>query len=287
MTKYLSAARSILAIPRDESSWDFIKEEHDSFIWTDDDTVEQWNKIAKKMKLPRVEDRVETSGKDERELLTYKGETVEVPLTHSRDDRLVIIHTLGRRVTADSDIRFCLDSFHSSNLAFLALPPADWKALEKQFGRKAVAYRFLAFPKDLEEFFDQAFSNKNNREYGSAIPDTSAEEQMARELTDYIKELVKPDCPSVEVSCDLELVSARVLRIEIKTKTDDERDALSQDRKRHKQIVDTAKKRCAEHKIMLTMAHIQSYESVSRDWAGDWKFGTFAGYKIYSLVGKE
>jgi hypothetical protein len=287
MSPYLSAARSILAISKDESSWDFIKEGHDSFIWTDDDTVEQWNRIAAKLKLLKVKQRIDTSAKEEREFLTYKDKTVEVPLIPSRDDREIVIHTLGRLVRADSDIRFCLDSFHSSDLAFLALLPADWKALEKEFGRKAVAYRFLAFPEKLEDFLDQAFSEKNNREYASDIPDTSAEKQMAQELAKYIKELVKPYCPSVDVACDLELASARVLRIDIKTRTDDERDSLSKDHKRHKQIVDTAKKRCAEHEITLTMAYVQSHESINRDWAGDWTYGLIAGYSIYSWAAKE
>ena len=88
-----------------------------------------------------------------------------MPLTHSRDDQLVIVHTLGRLVRRDSDIRFCLDSHHSSDLAFLALAPAHWKALEKDFGADTVAYRFLSLPEKLKEFETKAFSKKNNRKY--------------------------------------------------------------------------------------------------------------------------
>lgn len=97
--------------------------------------------------------------------LTYRQTTVEVPLTHSRDDQLVIVHTLARLVRRDSDIRFCLDSHHSSDLAFLALPPGDWKALEKEFGTDTVAYRFLSLPEKLKEFEKKAFSKKNKRQY--------------------------------------------------------------------------------------------------------------------------
>lgn len=280
MTEYLSAARSILALGKEEDSWDFIKDQHNCFIWTDEDTVQQWNEIAKKSELPQVEQRIDAAAKDEREFLTYKKKTVEAALTHSRDDRLIIIHTLGRLVRNDSDIRFCLDSFHSSNLAFLALPPAGWKTLEKEFGKEAIAYRFLSLAEDLDAFIGQAFSEKNNRHYASAIPDTSAEEQMARELASQIKELARLDCPSAKVVCELELASARVLRLIIETQTDEERDALFANRKRIKQIVDAATKRCAAHSVDLSIAYVQSHESVNRDFAGDWKIGWLGGYRM-------
>jgi hypothetical protein len=276
----LSAARSILAVPEDESSWDCIRGERDSFIWTDDDEpIRTWNEIAAKSRLPATGHRIDSSAEDEREFLTYKGRTVEVPLTHSRDDGLIVLHTLARLVRQHSDIRFCVDSGHSSNLAFLALAPAAWKALEKEFGRKAVAYRFLPFPEDLGEFLDQAFSEENNREYRE--PERSlVEEKMAQELADYVSSLAKTCCPSVDVSCELQLVAARVLSLKIKTKTDAERDALSGDRKRVKQIVDMAQMRCAEHEITLSMAYIQSHESVTRDFAGNWEWGLFAGFNM-------
>lgn len=280
MTEYLSAARSILALGQEEDSWDFIKDRYKCFIWTDDDSVQQWNEIAKRSKLSSVQQRIDAAAKGEREFLTYKGKTVEAPLTHSRDDRLIIIHTLGRLVRNDSDIRFCVDSFHSSNLAFLALSPGDWKALEKEFGKKAIAYRFLPLGEDIDMFVDQAFSDENNRHYASATPDASAEEQMARELADQIKELTRPDSPSSKVACELELVSARVLRLIIETKTDEERDALAANRKCIKQIVDAATKRCAEHKIDLSIAYVQSHESVNRDFGGDWSIGWLGGHKM-------
>lgn len=276
----ISAARSILAVPEDESSWDCILGERDSFIWTDDDQlVRTWNGIAARSKLPPVGHRVDSSAGDESEFLTYKGKTVEVPLTHSGDDGLIVLHTLARLVRQDSDIRFCVDSGHSSDLAFLELAPAAWKALEKEFGRKAVAYRFLPLPEDLAEFLEQAFSEENNREYGE--PEGSqAEEKMARELADQVKSLAKACCPSVEVSCDLELRSARVLRLEIRTRTDAERDALAGDPKRARQILDLAKARCAGHKITLSLARIQSQETVTRHFDGNWDFGLIGGFNM-------
>jgi hypothetical protein len=63
-------------------------------------------------------------------------------------------------VKHDSDIRFCVDSWHSSDRAFIALPPVDWQALEKEFGKEEIAYRFLELPKDLQHFLDQAYTER-------------------------------------------------------------------------------------------------------------------------------
>jgi hypothetical protein len=276
----LSAARAILAIPHDKSSWPLVREKSGSFLWSDDDDlIGSWNKTAGKAKLPRAGRRIDSSGKDEKEFLTYKGKTVEVPLVHSRDDALIILHTLAGLVRADSDVRFCVDSGHSSDLAFLALAPDQWKALEKEFGRKAIAYRFLPFPKDLGKFLDEAFSEKHNRKYRE--PERSGvEEKMAQELAAYVTSLARVHCPTADVACELELEAARVMRLKIRTKTDRERDALVKDRKRIKQIASTAKARCAEHDVYLSIAWIQSQESVTRDFEGNWRFGALAGFHM-------
>lgn len=271
MTKQLSAARSILALSKEEDSWNYIKEETDVFIWTDDDTIEQWNNIASETKLPRVDQRIDSSAKDEREFLTYKGKTVEVPLSQSTDDRLITVHTLGRLVRNDSDIRFCLDSWHSSNLAFLALSGADWKALEKEFGKKAVAFRFLAFPKSLENFFKQAFSEENNREYASDVPGTSAEEQAVKEFAGYIRIEARVLCPSAEVVCMFDPLVSRDFGFIIKTKTDADLDKLR--RRFGESFLDWVRKFCAEQALVLTHAIIQSQESVNRGVSGDWSVG--------------
>jgi hypothetical protein len=283
MTEYLSAARDIVGLSREKDSWDFIRDaKHGTFIWTDDDTVRQWNEIAARTQLPQVDDRVETSGKDEREFLTYKGRTVEVPLTHSRDDREVIIHTLGRLVMADSDIRFCLDSYHSSDLAFLCASTGRLEGARTGVRRERHRPPFSCLSGELEEFLAQAFSEENNREYEGAKPQSwLAAEQMARELVAEVQSLAKAHCRAVEVEYEMDLGVAETLNLCIKTKTDAERDSLSKDGKRLKQIVDIAKKRCAEHKVVLTLIHAQSQESVARDWAGDWKWGAIAGYSIY------
>ena len=99
-SKYLSAARSILEMPRNEDSWIFIIDSGNSnYLWTDEDAIEGWNKVARKAMLPPVKRRVENPSEGERMFLTYKDTTVEVPLQRDfRDDQLVIVHTLARLV---------------------------------------------------------------------------------------------------------------------------------------------------------------------------------------------
>lgn len=170
----IETARAIVAIPREKSSWDYILERHDRpdgpdcFIWSDDEEfAERWNEIAGKAagsEDVRVES-TEDVGDAFALFFTYKGTKVQVPLSFSRDDGLITIHTLSQLVKTDSDIRFFVDSYHSSDLAFLALSPRDWNSLEAEFGVDAVAYRFLAIPRNFDDFVRQAFADENNRTY--------------------------------------------------------------------------------------------------------------------------
>jgi len=283
MTKQRSAARSILALSEEEDSWDFIKEEHDPFIWTDDDdTPERWNEITAKSKLPRVGHRIDSSDKDEREFLTYKGKTVEVPLTHSRDDRLIILHTLARLVREDSDIRFCMDSYHSSNLAFLALPPADWKALEKEFGAKAVAFRFLAFPKDLKKFHEKAFSDENNRRYGDEEEEETPTEKALGALMDEIVGVAKPISPEAGTFRDSTLEGGKALGVLLHTTTDAEREAIRKDRKRVDRMINILTRGCTQLGLELAWFTIQSHETTDRDFKGWWGDGIKTAISLYS-----
>lgn len=159
---HLDVAREMLQMPRAESSWDCMTQNVEHFIWTDDDPITSWNDdVAVGAGLSSVECRVQpVPGGHERVLLTYKAQSVEVPLTFSPDDSLVLAHTLAWLVKKDSDIRFCLDSWHSSDRALMALSPVEWHALEQEFGREEVAYRFLELPKSLQHFVDQAYSGR-------------------------------------------------------------------------------------------------------------------------------
>jgi hypothetical protein len=162
---YSEAARAILNVPQDKCSWNnFIVSNDACFLWdSHGDEVEQWNKLADgKAGLDEAKIVYDQDGEC---CLTYKGRSVRVPLVGGREDNTIAIHTLSQLVAEDSEIRFCVDSSHSNDIAFLALPPNVWRMLESEFGIAAVAYRFLKMPASLEDFLQQAFSKENNRDY--------------------------------------------------------------------------------------------------------------------------
>jgi hypothetical protein len=150
------AARATLAVPRNASSWDryIVQDQHiDEFLWTaDGDPVERWNALfAGKNGAGRVDFTVE--GKKEHFYLAYGGRKVQVPVKHDRDDAMAVMVTLNNLVKSVAEIRFCVDSCHSSDLAFLAMPPGEWAALEAESGPEAVAYRFMALPDTMAKFW--------------------------------------------------------------------------------------------------------------------------------------
>lgn len=66
--------------------------------------------------------------------ITYKQTTVIVPLVIGPADRHITLVTLNQTISADFEIRFCLDSAGSDTLAFLPLPNVIWRELEKKYG---------------------------------------------------------------------------------------------------------------------------------------------------------
>jgi len=150
------AARAMLALPPQHDAWErFIqKDEHEGeFLWTGDgEAVERWNELyAGKHDVGTVHATVE--GKKEHLFLAYDGSKLQAPVKQDRDDETVVVLTLNRLVKDVTEIRFCVDSWHASDLAFLALPPFEWAALEAEFGAPAVAYRFMLLPDTVDKFW--------------------------------------------------------------------------------------------------------------------------------------
>lgn len=154
----IHVARNMLKASHNESSWPIILANRKSFIWDFDGTeVEIWNNIfAKPNGLPNVSRRI--NEEDDSLWFEYKGITVEVPLVGDRDDNIIAIHSLSQLVKPDSEIRFCLDSRGSSEIAFVALASEDWKILEKEFDIETVGHRFLCISNDFDDFYNCAFS---------------------------------------------------------------------------------------------------------------------------------
>jgi hypothetical protein len=151
-----AAARAILAIPKDRSSWTryIQRDEHaDEFLWTGNgDAVDRWNaQFAGRQGVQPVAFSVE--GKKENFFLAHRGRKLQAPVKHDRNDDMVVLLTLSRLVKGIAEIRFCVDSYHASDLAFLAMPPAEWAALEAESGAPAVAYRFMPLPDTMAKFW--------------------------------------------------------------------------------------------------------------------------------------
>jgi hypothetical protein len=151
-----AAARAILAIPKDKSSWTryIQRDEHaDEFLWTGNgDAVDRWNaQFAGKHGVQPVNFTV--AGKKEDFFLAHRGRKLQAPVKHDRNDDMVVLLTLNRLVKGIAEIRFCVDSYHASDLAFLAMPPAEWASLEAEFEAPAVAYRFMPLPDTMAKFW--------------------------------------------------------------------------------------------------------------------------------------
>jgi hypothetical protein len=148
-------ARAMLALSRQKDSWAhyMLQPAHaGEFLWTGDgEAVERWNELfAGKEDMDTVTATVE--GKHEHFFLAYGASKLQAPVKHDRDDETVVVLTLNRLVKNVTEVRFCVDSQHSSDLAFLALPPNEWAALEAEFGAPAVGYRFLPLPDTMAKF---------------------------------------------------------------------------------------------------------------------------------------
>jgi hypothetical protein len=166
-------ARAMLALSRQTDSWDdyMQKDAHEGeFLWTGDgEAVERWNDLfAGRQDVDAVRATVE--GKKEHFFLAYGASKLQAPVKHDRDDEIVVVLTLNRLVKNVTEVRFCVDSCRCSDLAFLALPPAEWAALEAEFGAPAVGYRFLPLPDTMARFgpclqrlFDQVDARPYNR----------------------------------------------------------------------------------------------------------------------------
>lgn len=158
-SKLFKSARAILAIPPERDAWDdyIAQDEHlAEFIWDGDgDGIARWN-AQHGLDAGGSDVDWEFIGKDGARpdcFLTYRERTLQAPIEHDRTDNTVMILTLNRLVRADAEIRFCIDSWHNGTLGFFALPPAEWRMLEGQYGYKAVAYRFMQLPDRAEAFW--------------------------------------------------------------------------------------------------------------------------------------
>lgn len=98
-------------------------------------------------------------------VLKYKERSLQFANLLSWENDVMEVLTMNLLLQPDSEIRVCVDSLHSSDWAWLALPPAGWQALEQEFGTEAVAYRFMTLPADLAAF-NAAYTVNANDAHG-------------------------------------------------------------------------------------------------------------------------
>ena len=149
----------MLHVPRNQDSWDLIRDNTSSFLWDEnEEAISRWNEtVAKANGLGEVST---VWGEDGSMSLKWNQECVPVPLEQDPLDNFRMIHSMAALVGSTSEIRYCTDSWHSSCRAFVALTPEDWKHLEAEFGRDLVTFRFMPIPVDLKIFFHEAFSDE-------------------------------------------------------------------------------------------------------------------------------
>ncbi|PWF46736.1 hypothetical protein C7C56_015595 [Massilia glaciei] len=258
----------MLALPRAQDSWTYIMEHAETFIWDEHGLeVEEWNAMAGKG--AGFEDVTATFNNPDEEdatFLTYKGKTVRVPLVHDREDNFISIHTLSQLVREDSELRYCIDSTHSSDVAFLALSPAQWRALESEFGREAVDFRFLAIGPDLEAFFKAAHADENLRTYADDGDAPTRNAVLEQGMKEQIQLLAHANYSCAEVHS--KLIEDKFLHLLICVDSDKHRDALRGSNK-FKRQVDLMRANWPSQ-IALRSISFQSKQAIARDEARFW-----------------
>ncbi|MES3023221.1 MAG: hypothetical protein V4857_16775 [Pseudomonadota bacterium] len=232
----LAAARTILALPRDQDSWPYINANVETFIWDEHGLeVDEWNAmVGKNAGFEDVTASYSNPDEEHATFFSYKGKSVRVPLVFGREDNFISIHTLSQLVRKDSELRYCIDSTHSSDVAFLPLTPAQWRALEAEFGREAVAFRFLAIGPDLEAFSSLAFADENLRTYACEAEEATPVDTITQGIKEQIQLLAHMNysCAAVHTTVILD----KFLHLLITVDTDKQRDALRNNRTFKRQV---------------------------------------------------
>lgn len=189
-----AAARAVLAFNPDRDSWRYIVDHPGEFMWSDNaETLYDFNAVA-----AQSANLVEVSWvPGESTDLSFRDRQKTVTLAGSREDCYIILHALAALVRDEMEIRFCIDSAHSSDTAFLPLPPTVWRSLEQEFGEPAVAYRFLAIAEDYDQFMEDAFGGELRTYAGEPREEESEESRALRSVCEQILQALQTDYPEL------------------------------------------------------------------------------------------
>lgn len=155
----LESVKHLLSIPSGNDSWRYVCDNKGSFIWDDlEQCVQQWNQIAA---IPFGLDPVITNADEDGNLFLERKDRIEkIPLLWNPTDDLLTLHALAQLVKTDSEFRYCVDSWHGSQHAFAALPPAIWADLESALGANSVTSRFVPVPEECAGFIREMIAKR-------------------------------------------------------------------------------------------------------------------------------
>ncbi|WP_115718959.1 hypothetical protein [Gallaecimonas mangrovi] len=153
-------AASMVALTADKDSWDIILKQPAAFLSSGDAIDVAWDMVARQFSLPPLSLVATDNGG-----LEILFDDVRQPIENFAEevDPLRAFLDLNRAIEPAYELRYCIDSWHSSDKTFLVMSRNDWQQLEREFGEQKVAYRFHRLGQDVEQFTTAAKDAYQNR----------------------------------------------------------------------------------------------------------------------------
>jgi hypothetical protein len=249
----IQLARSILSASDSDARLSLIFAAEEAMVWNEyGDEVEQFNRIiAQYPGIPQAS----VDSDDAEVRMTYKDTTVNVPLEYDRQDNLRAVLALAGLTHDDLAFRMCVDTDGHSEFAFFVLPPAQWVALDNEFGIETVGKCFLAACDSCDALYDAL-----------AGPETplSPWEQAAHDCAARVEEIA-----SLEAFCSVSysLGDDNHLVLLVDTETDNERDLLFHSAA-WRSALDAYEPALRKDGLVLEHVRLESQETIERDWGG-------------------
>jgi hypothetical protein len=159
-SKVFATVREILELPKDSDSWDLMQEGYTEFI-SDDDVTYSWEIFSEGHAFPAlvIEQKNLTASW---ELL---GKIENLELLGDRDDCFREIVCLSKLLKPKFELKYCMDTWHSSERYYILLSTEQWVELNQLYGYEQVSYRFMSISESAEQFIEEAFTEENQRKY--------------------------------------------------------------------------------------------------------------------------
>jgi len=153
----------ILDLDKSKDSWDIINHSPEVYIYDDDSLDYIWNRFAKRYGFTEITE----MRQDNDSVVNYKSSSIKIQYNGNREDNLLGLISLASLIKDDFKLFYCCDSYHSSDIAFLAIPNDLWESIYKNYPESAIQYRLI--DANIDSFFEVAFSEQNQRTYEENI----------------------------------------------------------------------------------------------------------------------